>query len=73
MKYNRRENDRRKGRDIFMVVNRGQKSDRKETGAKDRKKPVRVIVKPVYAGKQDMSEVFGNVALDNLRRKMQEG
>ena len=46
---------------------------KKENRTMDRKKPVKIIVKPVYAGKQDMSEVFGNVALDNIRRKMQEG
>ncbi len=56
-----------------MTVNRGVKSDRNETGAKGRKKPVKIIVKPVYAGKQDMAEVFGSVAIDNIRRKMQEG
>lgn len=56
-----------------MVVNREEKTDRKEIGAKGGKKKVRVIAKPVYVGKQDMTEVFGNVALDNIRRKMQEG
>lgn len=68
-----------------MTVNRGAKSDRNEIGVADRKKqgsnengrkdlrkPVKIIVKSVYSGKQDMAEVFGNVALDNIRRKMQE-
>lgn len=55
-----------------MVINRGKKSGRKETDTKERKKQVKIVVKPVYAGKQDMSEVFGSVALDNIRRKMQE-
>lgn len=44
----------------------------KENKIKNRKKPVKVIVKPVYVGKQDMAEVFGSVALENIRRKMQE-
>ena len=56
-----------------MAIDMAEKTVKKVTGAKDRKKPVKIIVKPVYAGKQDMSEVFGNVALDNIRRKMQEG
>lgn len=56
-----------------MVVNKGQKSDRKEKTCERQKKPVKIIVKPVYAGKQDMSEVFGNAALNNIRRKMQGG
>lgn len=56
-----------------MVINREEKNNKKETGAKDRKKPVKVIVKSVYTGGQDMSEVFSNVALDNIRRKMREG
>ena len=56
-----------------MAIDMAEITAKKVTGAKDRKKPVKIIVKPVYAGKQDMSEVFGNVALDNIRRKMQEG
>lgn len=56
-----------------MAIDMAEKTAKKVTGANDRKKPVKIIVKPVYAGKQDMSEVFGNVALDNIRRKMQEG
>jgi hypothetical protein len=72
LEYDRRENDRRKGRGNFMVINRGEKSGRKETDTKERKKQVKIIVKPVYAGNQDMSELFGSVALDNIRRKMQE-
>jgi len=55
-----------------MVINRGEKSDTKETGTKERKKQVKIVVKPVYAGNQNMSELFGSVALDNIRRKMQE-
>lgn len=56
-----------------MAIDMAEKTAKNVTGAKDRKKPVKIIVKPVYTGKQDMSEVFGNVALDNIRRKMQEG
>lgn len=59
-------------REDFMAIDMAEKTAKKETGAK-RKKPVKIIVKSVYTGKQDMSEVFGNVALDNIRRKMQEG
>lgn len=68
-----------------MTINRGVKSDRNETdvtdrkkqgsnenGRKDLRKPVKIIVKSVYSGKQDMAEVFSSVALDNIRRKMQE-
>lgn len=47
------------------------KSNKKETGGKGRKEPVKIVVKPVYVGKQEMTEVFGSVALDNIRRKMQ--
>lgn len=71
MKYDRRNNDRRKDRDNFMVVNKEEKSNKKETGGKGRKEPVKIVVKPVYVGKQEMTEVFGSVALDNIRRKMQ--
>lgn len=53
-----------------MVENREEKSN-KETGGKGRKEPVKIVVKPVYVGKQEMTEVFGSVALDNIRRKMQ--
>ena len=68
-----------------MTVNRGVESNRNKTGVTDRKKqgsnengrkdlrkPIKIIVKSVYSGKQDMAEVFGSVALDNIRRKMQE-
>ena len=68
-----------------MTVNRVVESNRNKTGVTDRKKqgsnengrkdlrkPVKIIVKSVYSGKQDMAEVFGSVALDNIRRKMQE-
>ena len=55
-----------------MVVNRGEKSSKKETGGKGRKEPVKIVVKPVYVGKQEMTEVFGSVALENIRRKMKE-
>ena len=47
------------------------KSNKKETSGKGRKEPVKIVVKPVYVGKQEMTEVFGSVALDNIRRKMQ--
>ena len=55
-----------------MVVNREEKCSKKETGGKGRKKPVKIVVKPVYVGKQEMTEVFGSVALENIRRKMKE-
>ena len=64
-------NDRRKGKGDFMVENREEKSNKKETSGKGRKEPVKIVVKPVYVGKQEMTEVFGSVALDNIRRKMQ--
>ena len=54
-----------------MVENREEKSNKKETSGKGRKEPVKIVVKPVYVGKQEMTEVFGSVALDNIRRKMQ--
>lgn len=54
-----------------MVVNKEGKSNKKETGGKGRKESVKIVVKPVYVGKQEMTEVFGSVALDNIRRKMQ--
>ncbi len=55
-----------------MVENREEKSNKKETGGTGRKEPVKIVVKPVYVGKQEMTEVFGSVALENIRRKMTE-
>ena len=72
MEYCRRENDRRKGKGNFMMVTDGVKNNKKETGAKGRKESVKIVVKPVYVGKQEMTEVFGSVALENIRRKMTE-
>ena len=43
----------------------------KEQKTKNSKRQVRVVVKPVYVGKRDMAELFGSVALENIRRKMQ--
>ena len=54
-----------------MVENREEKSNKKETDGKGRKEPVKIVVKPVYVGKQEMTEVFGSVALDKKKRKMQ--
>ncbi len=68
--YCRRHNGRRKGRDNFMVTDRGEKQAKKGAGGNGRKKPVKIVVKQVYTGKQDMAEVFGSVALENIRRKM---
>ena len=42
-----------------MAIDMAEKTAKKVTGAKDRKKPVKIIVKPVYTGKQDMSEDYG--------------
>ena len=72
MEYYQRENDRRKGKGNFMIADREGKSNKKGTGAKGRKEPVKIVIKPVYVGKQEMSEVFGNVALENIRRKITE-
>ena len=47
-----------------------EKPKKKKAGG--RKKAVRIVVKPVYVGKQEMTEVFGRVALENIRRKMTE-
>ncbi len=55
-----------------MLVNREGKNNKKEIGGKGRKEPVKIVVKPVYVGKQEMAEVFGSVALENIRRKMTE-
>ena len=55
-----------------MVIDRGKKQAKKGAGSTGRKKDVRIIVKPVYVGEQEMSEVFGSVALENIRRKMRE-
>ena len=40
---------------------------------RDRKKPVRIVVKPVYVGTKSMADVFGNVAAENIRRKISDG
>jgi len=64
--------NRKKNNDNEKSMTDRKKQSGNETGRKDWRKPVKIIVKPIYAGKQDMSEVFGSVALDNIRRKMQE-
>ena len=38
-----------------------------------RKKPVRILVKPVYVGTKSMADVFGGVAAENIRRKISDG
>lgn len=38
----------------------------------NRKKPVKIVVKPVYAGSKSMADVFAGVALENIRRKMND-
>ena len=53
MKYDRRENDRRKGKGNFMVVNREEKTDRKETGAQ-----TKFVVTREFGGTQTMQEAF---------------
>ena len=40
---------------------------------RDRKKPVRIIVKPVYVGTKSMADLFGGVAAENIRRKISDG
>ena len=40
---------------------------------RDRKKPVRIVVKPVYVGTKSMADVFGDVAAENIRRKISDG
>lgn len=37
-----------------------------------RRKPVKIIVKPVYTGSKSMADVFAGVALENIRRKMND-
>ena len=37
-----------------------------------RKKPVKIVVKPVYAGSKSMADVFAGVALENIRRKIND-
>ena len=53
MKYDRRGNDRRKGRDNFMTENKGKKTDRQETLAQ-----TRFVVTREFGGTQTMQEAF---------------
>lgn len=39
---------------------------------RSRKKPVRIVVKPVYVGSKSMADVFGSVAAENIRRKIND-
>lgn len=39
---------------------------------RNRKKPVRIVVKPVYVGSKSMADVFGSVAAENIRRKIND-
>ena len=39
---------------------------------RSRKKPVRIVVKPVYVGSKSMADVFSGVAMENIRRKMND-
>ena len=40
---------------------------------KNRKKPVKIIVKPEYVGTKSMADVLGDVAVENIRRKISDG
>ncbi len=40
---------------------------------RNRKKPVRIVVTPVYVGGKSMADVFGSVAAENIRRKINDG
>ena len=53
MKYDRRGNDRRKGRDNFMTENKGKKTDRQETSVQ-----TRFVVTREFGGTQTMQEAF---------------
>ena len=53
MKYDRRGNDRRKGRDNFMTENKGKKTDRQETLVQ-----TRFVVTREFGGTQTMQEAF---------------
>ncbi len=41
--------------------------------SRNRKKPVRIVVKPVYVGGKSMADVFGGVAAENIRRRISDG
>ena len=55
------------GRYFYMEDQMG---DGKEN--RSRKKPVRIVVKPVYVGSRSMADVFGGVAAENIRRKIND-
>lgn len=41
--------------------------------SRKQKKPVRIVVKPVYVGVKSMADVFGSVAAENIRRRIKDG
>ena len=45
---------------------------KKKEKAGNTKKKVRVVATPVYIGGRKMSEVFGNIAVENARRRRKE-
>lgn len=52
----------------FLEKRRAFMEKKEKTG--NNKKKVRVVVTPVYTGGRKMSEVFGDIAVENARRRV---
>lgn len=55
-----------------MTVNRGEKTDRKQTGTKGRKEPARIVVERVYLGGQSMEDAFRKINEETVKENIEE-
>ncbi len=46
-----------------------EQNEHKSVNRKEEKNKVRIVVKPIYVGNSNMTEVFEKVAYDNIRNK----
>ena len=46
-----------------------EQSGHKSVNCKEKKNKVKIVVKPIYVGNSNMTEVFEKVAYDNIRNK----
>lgn len=55
---------------LFLFLEKGRKSMQKKEKSGNAKKKVKVVATPVYIGGRKMSEVFGDIAVENAKRRM---
>lgn len=55
-----------------MTVNREEKTAKKNTGTKGRKKPARIIVERVYLGGQSMEDAFRKINEETVKENIEE-